>query len=226
MRNTEKFYLTSKEYHKARAAAVDQFIKDRAAIEGYKGSQHYEDEMKKIVLKRDNAVNAASANYRKNADWNLSDMDKAARSMKVKAPSDDALKILQALKMREKIEANELEAVGEAMEGNYIALSTLHDIAEKHGINLPFRQKATGINSPSQVLEFIKNLRDEADDDASDNIGVPRAARIANRIHGNIYGHSADYDEYSLPRKEFPDTLEKFYNTSPEMLKALDGEAE
>lgn len=74
-----------------------------------------------------------------------------------KAPSEEDLRMLQALKMRSKLTDNDIIRASEQLENNFVALGLLADIAESAGVNCP-------VFTAELAEEEIKNVERLGDD--------------------------------------------------------------
>jgi len=187
MNNSENLYYHAKKYQDERKAIVDNFEKRMKALEDTKGSKYYVDEKKKAEKERDNALNTLKAEYRGGFDSILKEMRNVSESRGATPPTDEELRIIQALKLKDKVTEAELDRIANAVKNNGLCLSVVQDVASKNGIVRNYVSLCTEKTMPAVgVEECIKSLtsgiKDFIDYDTS------RAARLAREAHERMYG--------------------------------------
>lgn len=127
------YYEVSTEYRKSLKTAWDEYHKGHERLQAYKGSEGYEKELAEIQDKRDAAIKAARDKAEGRYKTVISYMRKAIEAQPAQTPTEEQMRTLTALKMREKVSVDELEKVAEQMRGVDMAVSVLDEIAQKNG---------------------------------------------------------------------------------------------
>ena len=127
---------------------------DNKALEKYKGSTAYAEELKKLEAERKDAIKAAQEKASQAFSKVLSEMREAATSRPMTAPTPEILSVLQVLKMRSKISADELQQAARTVGECPLALSVLDELAQDHGhMGLHFGKEST-----DSILKHIDSL--------------------------------------------------------------------
>lgn len=129
----KKYYEVTKEHREALKSAWDAYHKGYERLQGYKGSERYEKELAELQDQRDAAIQAAHDKAQDRYDTVIKYMRRAIEAQPVKTPTDDMMRTLTALKMRDSVDVHELEKVAESMSGYDMAVSVLDEIAQKNG---------------------------------------------------------------------------------------------
>ncbi len=138
---------------------IDKDHKDGLSrIEKYKGSAAYTEELEKLETKRRNAIKQAQGTASAEFSKVLSEMREAATSRPMIAPTPEVLSILQVLKMRSNISADELRQAALTVGECPLALSVLDELAQDHGhMGLHFGKEST-----DSILKHIDHLSKSA----------------------------------------------------------------
>lgn len=229
IKNTDLFYTRAKEYQGKRAAIVDEYEKHMKALENAKGSKLYTDEKKKAEEKKEESLKALKKEYGEYFRISLDAMSKANTARKMTPPTEEELRTLQLLKMKEKPTEAELAAAANTLKGNVTCLSVLTEIAHNAGIMHNYITYSEAQEMPvNEAEEAVKGisacLRDFMDYDTT------RAARVATNHHNTLYG--VNPDATPLPKRPlFEDKAGCFYeiarmggDTLTAFCKAVDGE--
>ena len=119
------------------------------------------------------------------SDSIISDMVNKASSRKMIPLTDSQLRIVQALKLRDKVSADELMQAGNAMEGNISGLAILQEIAQKSGVTHYFIADANGIAGET-LNQAIREMKQRCYTTISSD-GSNRAQRLAAEYHARHY---------------------------------------
>ena len=187
MNNSENLYYHAKKYQDERKAIIDAYEKKLAALEDARGSKLYDKESKKAAEERDNALASLKAEYSGGFDSILKEMRNASESRGATPPTEEELRIVQALKLKETATQAELDRIANAVKNNGLCLSVVQDVANKNGIMRNYISLCTEKAMPAAGVEdCLKTLsggiRDFMDYD------TVRAARLAREAHERIYG--------------------------------------
>lgn len=210
--NTTLFYRRAKEYQDKRKGIVDEYEARMKALEDAKGSKYFTDEAKKAEDKRDEALTALKGEYGEYFRISLDAMSKANAARKMTPPTEEELRILQLLKMKEKPTEAELAAAANALKGNVTALGVLTEISHNAGYMRGYMSYAENNEMPvAEVDETIKGLASAVRDFMDFDTG--KAARIARGHQERIYG--VDRDAPALPKRPlFEDKEACFYEVA------------
>lgn len=191
-------YNAVKTFTDTRTAAVEAYLKRMKELTDTKGSKYYIDEKAKAVKARDNAIEQARLECRKSLSGTFKIMRENNSKRGMKPPTEDQLRTLQLLQMRENVTRDELQAAANAMNGNGSALQVVQEIAHKNGIlGIDYRKDANDF-SIQQANEQIDQLAN-----ACKRIletGAKRAAYLGAK--NNQAWHGVEFDEYALPQEE------------------------
>lgn len=212
IKNTDLFYTRAKEYQGKRAAIVDEYEKRMKALEDAKGSKYFTDEAKKAEDKRDEALTALKDEYNGYFNIAFDAMRKANAARKMTPPTEEELRTLQLLKMKDKPTEAELAAAANTLKGNVTCLSVLTEIAHNAGYMRGYMGYSETKEMPVEEAEaaikgLASSVRDFMDYD------TPRAARLAQNHHETLYGVSPNATP--LPKRPlFEDKAGCFYEVA------------
>lgn len=221
--NTDLFYFRAKQYQDKRKGIIDEYEKRLESLETAKGSRYFEDEAKKAEDKRDEALKALKGEYYGYFNIAFDAMRKANASRKMTPPTEEELRTLQLLKMKEKPTEAELAAAANTLKGNATCLSVLTEIAHNAGYMRGYMDYSEIKEMPVDEAEttikgLASSVRDFMDYD------TPRAARIARNHNEMLYGVAPDAP--ALPKRPlFEDKAGCFYEIArmnPDSLKAFE----
>lgn len=177
MKNTDWYFMRAKEYQDKRGAIIETYEKRLASLEDHKGSKYYADEVKKAQDKRDAALAPLKEEYMGYFQGILGAMKRANANRKMNPPTEEQLRTLQLLKMKEAPSYEELRAAANTMKDNATCLSILTEIAHKAGHMKGFSHLGDAALSTETVDNLLKEMaistRDFLDFDTS------RVARVA-----------------------------------------------
>ena len=212
IKNTDLFYTRAKEYQGKRAAIVDEYEKRMKALEDAKGSKYFTDEAKKAEDKRDEALTALKDEYNGYFNIAFDAMRKANAARKMTPPTEEELRTLQLLKMKDKPTEAELAAAANTLKGNVTCLSVLTEIAHNAGYMRGYMGYSETKEMPVEEAEAaIKGLASSVRDFM--DFDTPRAARLAMNHHSTLYG--VNPDATPLPKRPlFEDKAGCFYEVA------------
>lgn len=160
MNNTKLLYEAMKRFTDTRAKAREEYLRTVKPLERAKGTQYYNDAVRKATEARQQAVEAAKFECIASVNNALGLMREVATNRAMTPPTAEQLRILQLLKMRESVTPNELQAAAVAMMGNGTALQVLDDIAKKQGhLKRGYSYMAKDGLSITEAEETICNLQ-------------------------------------------------------------------
>lgn len=187
IKNSDVLFKKLLEFQNQRKEIVDNYDNRRANLERAKGSQYYTDELRKAEDTKNAALDALKAECRPIFDQTLQSMSEANRARGMTPPTDDELRLLQLLKMKEHISETEFEAAANTLKGNPACLSVLTEIAHKQGIMRGYTSyaatKEMPVDAVANVIEGLTaSIRDFMEHD------TPKAARLYIEHHAERYG--------------------------------------
>ena len=186
----------------------DEYVKSH---ERFKGSEGYQKEVADAAARRKAADDESRAAAAKTINDCLQKMRENAGQLTIEAPTAEMVNMLTVLNMktRENRPSKQLfDMVAQSMNGNYLALSALNDIADKFYPKTDVKGKldrfhpdytalATGINS-EQINKILKDIADGASeilDSPVKSVFIDQA-----KIRQNKYGAAFSVDD--LPQRE------------------------
>lgn len=209
IKNTDLFYTRAKEYQDKRKGIVDEYEARIKALETAKGSKYFEDETKKAEDKKDEALKALKEEYAGYFNTHFDAMAKANASRSMTPPTEEELRTLQLLKMKEKPTEAELQAAANTLKGNATCLSVLTEISHNAGYMRGYMNysetKEMPVNEADGIIKGLaSSVREFMEYD------TPRAARVAREYHAQHYGTTGN--ETPLPKRPlFEDKAGCFY---------------
>lgn len=197
-KNTEIFYEYAAQYQQKRKRVIDEHESRVKYLERYRGGKHYAEDLKKLNEKKDEEINALKDDYMLKIGKVLKDMTENNEKRGINPPSDENMRIVKTLKMRDKLTVQELDRAANSLKGDDLSLSILTELARKNGIVRNYQRDYGGYDMPvSDVAETIDgirvNLRDFMDYDTT------YASRAARAHHDELYG--ADPNPAPLPKR-------------------------
>lgn len=186
--NTDLFYAKTKQFQDERKKIEDSYEKDAESLERFKGSAGYDEEMRKITQKYKEDIKALQDEYRPGLYTVLGGMMDEVGKRPIKAPTTDAVNLLNVLKMKKKVTLEDCQRTAASVKDNPIALSIITEIAHDHGILRSFEDMCSEMSSQT-ASDIVKSLRSSLDDFLE--YSTTRASRIAKNHHEQFYGASS-----------------------------------
>ena len=198
VKNTDLLFRRAKEYQDKRKGIVDEYEARMKALEDAKGSKYFTDEAKKAEDKRDEALTALKGEYGEYFRISLDAMSKANAARKMTPPTEEELRTLQLLKMKDKPTEAELAAAANTLKGNATCLSVLTEISHNAGYMRGYNNYSETKEMPVDEAESIikglaSSVRDFMDYDTK------KSARIARAHRERFYGVNPDAP--ALPKR-------------------------
>lgn len=192
MANMDTLFYAIDRLMKARKDAHENYAADRVKYEAMKGSDYYNEQMKQAAQKRDTTIREEKARCFDVVNATLKRMQDAIKTQKMLPPTEEQLRILQTLKMRDKVSSDELDAAANAMDGTGSGLAVIAEIAQKNG-HLDWNKyhaMTTDALPVSVAQELLKNVADISRAIINNDSGRDRAALLAHNYHVEHYGGS------------------------------------
>lgn len=193
--STRRIYEAMKKFTDTRAAARDKYLETMRPLADARGSKYYTDAEAAAAKLRADTVDAAARECRAVLNDEFKAMQERNHKRQMTPPTEEQLRILQLLQMREHVTAEELDTAANAMQGNGAALEVVQDIAHKHEILRNYRQEADvfGIAQADEAIrELAAGCRRLLESPAQ------RGALLAQQMHQRMHGGT--YNEDDLPQ--------------------------
>lgn len=218
MTRTVELYEAMNEFRKAQIANREKYLEKKKNLDRYTGSVGYADDLKKIQDERNQANAAARAACKAKIDPIFKAMHEANSKRRIEAPSEEALRILTAVKMLQKPSKTFADCVANSLGGNALALACLDQIMRDAWKDEPNRLERAIPNysegrvakelNPQVVAEAINALQRTCNrilDGSGANRIREMGADRSQRVHGG------QYDPDELPQEPEYTTEQDFY---------------
>lgn len=213
--NTELYYTKMKAFQDKRAELTEAHDKKVTALERFKGSKGYEEDLKKENERFEAELTALRDEYRPGLLTVFGGMMDAIGRRSVSAPTNDQVNLLNVLKMKKKVTLEECQRTAEAVKDNPIAVSVVTEIAHDHGIMQSFDYLCPEMSS-QKASDIVTGLKNSLEDFLQ--YDTTRASRLAKKYHEDLYGAV----EGGLTKRKLFTDREDFYRAEgfdPETLR-------
>lgn len=214
--NTELLYTKAKQFQDKRTQLMTDYETKVQNLERFKGSQGYEEDLKKLTDKHNSDLSALIEEYRPSFDTIFGGMMDAIGKRTLSAPTNEQVNLLNVLRMKKKVTLEECQRMAESVKDNPIALSLVTEIAQEHGIMQSFDGLCPEMSS-QKASDIVTDMREGLEDYLQ--YDTTKASRRAKAYHEEHYGHT---DSQLTKRTPFND-MDSFYRGemgfSPETLK-------
>ena len=139
--NTQKYYNIIRDFRKALRAIDEKFSPRYEELRRYEGSAGYKESVDELDKARKGLIDEVRVEASKELEDVVAAMRTAYQSRPSKAPTQEQLAILQALKMRENVGKDELREALNAVQDCPLAVQVIGEIAAKHHHILGLRQE-------------------------------------------------------------------------------------
>lgn len=198
MQNTTRLYETINRFMMERAEAREEYLVMKRRYAKAAGSEYYTETMNEARKKRESRVDAAQAAARQEMAEIAQAMTEKADSIAMNPPTDEQLRILSLLKMREHVTQAELDSAAQSMDGNGAALAVLDELAHKHEILVqPYSRFATAGLTADQSKNAIRSILSSCNQIIENRTGANRAQMMAETYHAQLYGGNPDPDTFN-----------------------------
>lgn len=202
--NTELLYVKAKQFQDKRVEIVEEYEKAFQALQRFKGSQGYEEDVESLQKKRDEALTALIEEYRPGFNTVFGGMMDAIGRRSVSAPTNDQINLLNLLKLKKNVTLEECQRIAESVKDNPIAVSVVTEIAHDHGILQGFDHLCPEMSS-QRASDIVTGMRDGLEDYLQHD--TTRSSRLAKQYYEDHYGSA---DRQLTKRRLFTDK-EDFY---------------
>lgn len=199
MSNTERAYQAMRTFGEKRAEAIAAYKARREMLKTAKGSKYYADEMKNAHDKMLSDIQAAEAKARSELGTAVAWMRKSIGQMKVPVPSDDVIRVLQVLKMRDHLTEADLVQAARAINGDGMGMQVIQELARKNRLPLSGVGQLVTENLTAEGAEAAVQSLERA---CNRFFASPakRGAVLAEKMRSERYGGAQE--EVDLPAEE------------------------
>lgn len=127
-------------------------------LQRYKGSKGFDDEMAEAKKAYDDGVLALHQQEGAKLNRLLKAMSEKVPAEKMDVPTDEQVRLLQTLAMRDKLTTRDIELAAESLKNSDTAMATLSDLARKSGLMVGANHKS----AEAQRREAHEELRQAA----------------------------------------------------------------
>lgn len=159
MKNSERFYNRVRWYLDAVGQINGEYSDAMSHAKQYEGSTGGKTLVDRATATRDAAMKAEKETAVKAFREIIGSMRENVSARKITAPTQDQLAILQALKMRQKVDKDEIKQAENALKDCPVALAVLDEIAHDNGI---IHTGQRGAMTTDFILRHIDNLEQSA----------------------------------------------------------------
>ena len=200
--NTTRIYRTVATFMQARSDAIEEYQKTAKRYASAKGSELYTVEMANARKTRDKAISDAQFIAKQEIRETLKAMAEKADKIKMQAPSEEQIRLLELLKMKDRLTEAECTGAANAMNGNATCLALVDELARKSGVLHASYVNSLAVKtySPETARMTIKALGESCFNIVNNTTGASKPALLAKEWHAARHG--GEFDPYELPREE------------------------
>lgn len=161
MSNVEWYYKTVRKYREGLNKINGKYDQQIESKKSYIGSAGYAADVEKIEGEQMTEIQALKTECSKAFDSCLASMQEHAQARPAVAPTDEQMRLIQLLKLKEHVSRDELEHAANSMGDCGLALSILEEIARAHDI-LGFHAGGGGVSNSfvdGAIRMFAKSAR-------------------------------------------------------------------
>lgn len=155
MTNTTRYFDSIKQFRDNLRKINAHYQPEYEHLEKFKDSEYYASSKKIIDDRRQQEVDALRLEATRRIATVVDDMERTYMERPTSAPTQEQLAILQALKMRDTVERDELRQAANALKGCPVAERVLEEIARKNGHALALSKEL----SSDTVRQSLQSLR-------------------------------------------------------------------
>ncbi len=200
--NTTNLYRAVADFMTARSEAIEEYLLMTRRYASAKGSELHTTEMDKARKKRDKTISDAQAIAKQEIRETLKAMAEKADKIALRAPTAEQIRLLQLLKMKDRLTEAECTGAANAMDGNAACLALVDELARKSGVlhTSYVRSLAVKTYDPATARYAIKELADACYEIVNNTTGASKVALLTKQRHQRQYGGT--FDPYELPPEE------------------------
>lgn len=185
--NTDLFYTKANQFQYQRVKIVEEYENKARMLEKFKGSAGYDKEMQELAKAKDEKIKAIQEEYRPIFHAIFSGMMDAIGRRSMKAPTNEQVNLLNMLKMKRRVTAEEVERVAASVKDNPIAISVLREIAVDHHLPGSLAGESEEMAS-EKAAAIVSGMMSGMEDFLM--YDTTKASRMAKEFHELRYGAS------------------------------------
>lgn len=201
MNYTSELFRSLKAFDDLRRERREQFLNFKKANQKYEGSEGYKDAIDEAARKRKASDDAARKEALEKVNASLRKMAENAEKTAMEPPTDEQMRIIDALRARKHVTQEEITKAAACMGGNILLLRLLNDLERERFPDAPkdHTEEATDNMGGEALKRTIKSIADRATEIL--NSPVNSFVLDAARVHRIKFG-GTEPDEDSLPQRE------------------------
>ena len=160
MKNSQRYYERVRGFLNATKEIEDEHAATLNRAERFKGSTAYKEVETEADAKRDAAIKAEREYTGKEIRAIIESMRQTVRSRKVSPPSVEQVNVLEVLRMKKNVTADEIKQIANNLKDCPLALSVLLEVAHDH--NIIFTGNLVETMSIDRIIEYVDNLENSA----------------------------------------------------------------
>ncbi len=154
---TERFFIQIKSFIKATAEITNEYAAEMDRAKAFTGSDGGKQIERKAAEARDTALKKEREDTWKAVSGILSDMRANNVARKLALPTPEMYSLLNVLKMRTTLTADDLEQAAASLEGNAACLAALADIAKENKIHAKLPQPPLSTDAVTAFIDTLEN---------------------------------------------------------------------
>ncbi len=174
----ELLFKLAYQYQNERANLLSEKAERLQALEKYRGSDGYTTDMRRVESEFFERLEGLKSTFLEESNVVLSGMTKSLSKRGMAAPTDEQLRILQALRMKNTLTRADLDSAAETLRDCPVGLSILDDMAQESG--QPAKYHRLAAMSAETATGIISGLREQMKDFAESDRS--RSGRLAERF--------------------------------------------
>lgn len=213
MRNSERFYSEITDFRNTLREINKKYAPEYDRLARFQDSEGYAEAKAQIDAKRKSEVDALRQSTQATIDGVVDAMQTTYRSRPASAPTDEQLRLLSMLKLREKLTEDELRQASNSLKDCPIGMECIHELARKNGLTWHLEDAL----SSGEIQKSLDSMRRNAEH------------LIANLTDPDDRGHDfGNWDLWRLNRdpESVTDCLNLFgfVKEPAQFVEAVDGE--
>lgn len=160
MKNSQRYYERVRGFLNATKEIEDEHAATLNRAERFKGSTAYKEVETEADAKRDAAIKAEREYTGKEIRAIIESMRQTVRSRRISPPSVEQVNVLEVLRMKKNVTADEIKQIANNLKDCPLALSVLLEVAHDH--NIIFTGNLVETMSIDRIIEYVDNLERSA----------------------------------------------------------------
>ena len=199
MSRTTRLYKTLQEFQDQRAERTEKYNRELIRLKKYEGSSGFADDMNRVTEAYYKDLMDLQGRYSPMLDEILNEMEEKIGTRTIKAPSEEELRLLQALKLKSKPTMEECERIANTVRECPFAVSIVADIAKSHGYLHDLNHLSREMSS-QVATNIVKGMRKDVADFVQHD--TTRNSRIYQKHNLTLYGVQGEAKKRDLFKDE------------------------